>query len=87
MAFDCPSPRDLNGGCTNALSLKATNKKSIRKSISIKYKNKYKNEIIFVPSLIFMRWFLRRRCFCKETLNFEHSKPRKPPLRADFDLS
>ena len=83
MAFDCPSPRDLNGGCTNALSLKATSKKSIRKSISIKYKN----EIIFVPSLIFIRWFLRRRCFRKETLNFEHSKPRKPPLRADFDLS
>ena len=27
---------------------------------------KYKNEITFVPSFVFIRLFLRPRCFCKE---------------------
>ena len=27
---------------------------------------KYRNEIIFVPSFIFIGWFLRRRCFVKK---------------------
>ena len=27
---------------------------------------KYKNEIIFVPSFVFIGLFLRSRCFCKE---------------------
>ena len=31
---------------------------------------KYKNEIIFVQSFILIIWFLRRRCFRKETWNF-----------------
>lgn len=48
---------------------------------------KYKNEIIFVPSFVFIGLFLRPRCFRKEASNFEHFKPRKPPLYANFELS
>ena len=48
---------------------------------------KYKNGVIFVPSFVFIGLFLRRRCFRKEAGNFEHFKPRKPPLYANFELS
>ena len=48
---------------------------------------KYKNEIRFVLSLVFIRLFLRLRCFRNDAGNFEHFMPRKPPLYANFELS
>ena len=46
----------------------------------------YKSEIIFVSSFISIGSFSRPRCFRKEACNFEHFKPRKPPLYGNFDL-
>ena len=38
---------------------------------------KYKNEVIFVPSFVFIGLFLRPCCFRKEARNFEDFKLRK----------
>ena len=38
---------------------------------------KYKNEIIFVPSFVFIGLFLHPCCFRKGACNFEDFKPRK----------
>ena len=48
---------------------------------------KYKNELIFVPSFVFVGSFLRPHCFRKEVRNFGYFKPRKPLLYANFELS
>ena len=48
---------------------------------------KYKNEITFVSSFVFIGLFLRPCCFRKEAGNFEDFKPRKPPLYASYELS
>ena len=48
---------------------------------------KYKNELIFGPSFVFIALFLRLRCFRKEGRNSEQLKPRKLQFNTNFKLS